>query len=134
MESSRLSRRKLLGIGASTLPFALAGCMGGGGGGDDDVPENTVLVGPDNQLIFEPDSLTVSPGTEVTWEWESDTHNIVVENQPEDASWEGTEGGSNNLFDTGYVYSYTFETPGTYEYYCAPHRAQGMAGEIIVEE
>jgi len=109
------------------------------GGGDDDdggdeVPENTVLVGPDNNFVFEPDSLTVSPGTEVTWEWESDTHNVVVENQPEDADWPGTEGGENQFYDTGYSYSYTFETPGTYEYYCSPHRAQGMTGEIIVEE
>ncbi len=108
--------------------------MGGGGDGDDDIPENTVIVGPDNRFVFEPDSLTVSPGTEVTWEWESDTHNIVVQSQPDGASWEGTEGGETNTFNTGYVYSYTFETPGTYEYDCAPHRQQGMVGEIIVEE
>lgn len=108
-----------------------------GGGGDDggeERPENTVYVGPGGDLVFEPESLTVSTGTEVTWEWQSDTHNIVVENQPEDADWGGTEGGSNNLFDTGYVYSFTFETPGTYEYYCSPHRQQGMVGEVVVEE
>ncbi|WP_440990162.1 plastocyanin/azurin family copper-binding protein [Haloarchaeobius baliensis] len=134
MDSNRLSRRKLLGIGASTLPIALAGCMGGGGDGGEDRPENTIWVGPDNQLVFDPDSLTVSTGTEVTWEWKSDTHNIVVQSQPDGAGWEGTEGGETNTFNEGYVYSYTFETPGTYEYDCAPHRQQGMVGEIVVEE
>ncbi|WP_435349504.1 plastocyanin/azurin family copper-binding protein [Haloarchaeobius sp. HRN-SO-5] len=134
MADERLSRRRLLGIGATALPAALAGCLGGGGGDDDEVPENTVIVGPDNTFVFEPDSLTVSPGTEVTWEWDSNTHNVVVESQPDGADWPGTEGGESQTFDEGYVYSYTFEVPGTYTYYCSPHRAQGMQGEIIVEE
>lgn len=134
MDSTRLSRRTLLGVGASSLPVALAGCLGGGGGGTEERPENTVWVGPGGDLVFEPDSITVSTGTEVTWEWQSNTHNVKVESQPDGADWQGTEGGSGNTFDEGYVYSFTFEVPGTYEYYCAPHRAQGMTGEVVVEE
>lgn len=137
MTSDNPSRRELLGAAALTLPVGLAGCMGGGGDEDDsgDEPaDDTVLVGPDGEFSFGPESLTVSAGTEVTWEWESNTHNVVPESQPEDADWTGTEGGETNTFDEGYVYSYTFDVPGTYEYVCTPHQTQGMVGDIVVEE
>jgi len=85
-------------------------------------------------LKFKPAELYVKPGTEVTFEWTSDGHNIVVESQPEGASWEGTEGGADTLYDTGHTYTHTFETKGTYEYFCAPHKNAGMVGTIIVNE
>jgi hypothetical protein len=66
--------------------------------------------------------------------WESDNHNIVVDSQPEGAGWEGTEGDASALYNDGYEYSYTFETMGTYEYYCAPHQTSGMVGSITVNE
>ncbi|MFP4590811.1 MAG: plastocyanin/azurin family copper-binding protein [Halobacteriales archaeon] len=127
-----LSRRQFLLTSGAATAVLLAGCTGdddgnGNGGGDD----NTILVGPsDDEFAFAPDELTVSVGTEVTWEWESDTHNIVVESQPDDADWEGQE----EIENSGFTYSFTFEVPGTYEYYCQPHRDQGMEGTIIVEE
>ncbi|NJR65870.1 MAG: plastocyanin, partial [Leptolyngbyaceae cyanobacterium CRU_2_3] len=27
----------------------------------------------------------------------------------------------------------SFDTPGTYSYYCAPHRGAGMVGKITVQ-
>ncbi|MFC7226254.1 plastocyanin/azurin family copper-binding protein [Salinirubellus salinus] len=93
-----------------------------------------VIVGPGGSLVFEPAELYVKPGTTVNFVWESDLHNIVVESQPEGANWEGTEGGAADTYDTGHEYSFTFETTGTYEYYCAPHRSSGMVGTVIVNE
>jgi len=90
----------------------------------------TVAVGPGGNLVYEPATLYVSPGTTVTFEWESDNHNIVVDGQPEGANWEGHE----PLENTGFSYEHTFETVGTYSYYCQPHRTAGMVGEIIVNE
>ena len=101
--------------------------QGGGGGG----PTKQVIVGPGGDLTFEPDKLTVTPGTTVKWVWESDGHNVVPESQPEGAGWEGT-GSASELFDTGYTYSHTFSTPGEYAYHCSPHKSAGMTGTITV--
>lgn len=101
----------------------------GGGGGTE-----TVAVGPGNSLVFEPEELEIAPGTTVEWVWESDTHNVIPSSVPEGASWEGTEGGESTTYDTGYTYSHTFETEGTYEYYCAPHESAGMVGSVVVTQ
>ena len=103
--------------------------MGDGGGGG---PTQEVIVGPGGNLVYEPADLTIAPGTTVNFVWESDNHNIVVENQPEGANWEGTEGGEGQTYNTGHEYSFTFETEGTYDYYCAPHLSAGMEASITV--
>lgn len=104
---------------------------GGGGGGG---PTEEVIVGPGGSLVFEPETLEITPGTTVRWVWDSDMHNVVPESQPEDANWEG-EGSPGTTFDTGHEYSHTFETLGTYEYVCTPHESAGMVGSIeVVEE
>ena len=99
---------------------------GGGGGGTE-----TVEVGPNGEFVFKPgtsEPLAITPGTTVNFVWKSDTHNIVVESQPEEANWEGHE----PIEDTGFEYSHTFEVEGTYEYYCQPHQQAGMVGTIEV--
>ncbi|MFC6732216.1 MULTISPECIES: plastocyanin/azurin family copper-binding protein [unclassified Haladaptatus] len=105
------------------------GSGGGGGGGG----SKTVTVGPGGDLVFTPgtdEPLYASPGTTVTFVWESDNHNIVVDSQPDGANW----GGHEPLENSGFEYEHTFETTGTYAYHCQPHQASGMVGEIIVNE
>ncbi|WP_423745156.1 plastocyanin/azurin family copper-binding protein (plasmid) [Haladaptatus sp. SPP-AMP-3] len=99
----------------------------GGGGG----ATKTVKVGPGGDLVFDPDKLTVTPGTTVEFVWESDGHNVVPESQPEGAGWEGS-GSASELFDSGHTYSHTFSTAGEYAYVCAPHKSAGMTGSITV--
>jgi len=95
----------------------------GGGGG------STVIVGPGGDFTFDPEELTVSTGTTVTFEWDSNFHNVVPTSQPSDADWSG----ETDTFDSGHTYEYTFEVAGTYEYVCEPHEGSGMTGTIIVE-
>jgi plastocyanin len=97
-------------------------------------PTQEVVVGPGGRLVFEPDELEITPGTTVRWVWDSNNHNIVVDEQPEGAGWEGTEGGPGTTYDTGHTYTHTFETTGTYEYACEPHRSAGMLGTVIVSQ
>ncbi|MFC4449699.1 plastocyanin/azurin family copper-binding protein [Halorussus aquaticus] len=104
------------------------GSSGGGG------PTKEVTVGPGGSLVFEPAEITIAPGTTIKWVWESDNHNVVPESQPEGSSWEGTPGGASKTYNTGYEYSHTFETTGTYEYFCQPHKTAGMVGTITVQE
>jgi plastocyanin len=90
----------------------------------------TVIVGPGGDLVYEPASLEILPGTQVVFEWDSDTHNIVPESQPDDANWSG----HNPIENTGFSYSYTFTVEGEYAYYCQPHRSAGMEATITVTE
>ncbi|WP_137283194.1 plastocyanin/azurin family copper-binding protein [Halorussus salinisoli] len=114
---------------AGAAGTAVAQEEGGGGGGSEEV-----IVGPGGSLVFEPAELTIAPGTTVNFVWESDNHNVVPESQPDGANWEGTEGGESKTYDTGHEYSHTFETTGTYEYFCQPHKTAGMVGTITVQE
>ena len=87
----------------------------------------TVEVG-DN--YFEPDDLTIEPGTTVVWEWVGDGHNIEPSDIPEESDWEGHM----PLEDTGFEYEYTFEVEGDYHYVCTPHVGVGMVADITVTE
>jgi amicyanin len=78
-------------------------------------------VGIDN-FTFNPQQLTVKAGTTVTWINKDDIpHTIVAV---------GKQFRSKAL-DTGDAYSFTFTTPGTYDYFCSLH--PHMTGTIVVE-
>jgi plastocyanin len=127
-----VSRRGFLR--GATGAAAAAGVAGAASGTAAAQSSEEVIVGPGGELVYEPAELFITPGTTVNFAWESDNHNIVVDSQPEGAGWEGTEGGAGDLYNEGHEYSYTFETMGTHEYYCAPHLTSGMVGAITVNE
>lgn len=111
------------------------GTTAAGTGGSGDV--RTVEVGPNGQYVYEPGTsspLEVPVGTTVEWVWRSDNHNIVVGEQPAEANWEGTPGGANELYNSGYTYTHTFETAGQYNYWCSPHRSLGMVADVVVTD
>lgn len=93
--------------------------------------QETVMV----ELVdfaFEPGTenpLEIPPGTTVTFVWQTDSHNIVVESQPADAGWAGHE----SIEMAGFETEHTFEVEGTYEFFCQPHQGLGMEGTIVVD-
>lgn len=144
-------RTMLKATGVTLVGASLGGCLANGlpgsstdgttgESGDDSTDESgndsqadvTVGVGAGDNLTFDPKDLQIRPGTTVAWEWESDTHNIVVDEQPDDANWNGTPGPVSKLYDTGYRYTHTFDVLGSYDYYCAPHKAADMTGTVAV--
>src|SRR5688500_291922 len=40
---------------------------------------------------------------------------------------------SSGILAAGRPFSFTFDPPGSYGYFCSPHRSQGMTGTITVE-
>jgi plastocyanin len=75
-----------------------------------------------DNFTFAPRSITVKPGTTVIWVNADDIPHIVA--------------SSRRLFksktlDTEDRFSFTFTTPGTYEYFCSLH--PHMTGAIVVE-
>ena len=70
-----------------------------------------VTVKIDN-FSFGPDQLTVKPGTTVTWINEDDIpHTVVATNKA----------FRSKALDTDDKFSFTFTTPGSYEYFCSLH-------------
>ncbi len=79
-------------------------------------------VGIDN-FTFNPPTLTVKAGTTVTWTNKDDIpHGIAVTNNAFKRS---------QALDTDDSFSFTFTTPGTYQYFCYIH--PHMTGTIVVE-
>jgi amicyanin len=72
---------------------------------------------------FDPETLTVTAGTTVTWTNKDEIPHSVASS---DKSFKGSGG-----LDTGDTYSYTFDKPGTYKYYCTLHPF--MTGVIVVK-
>jgi plastocyanin len=75
-----------------------------------------------DQFIFAPQRITVKTGTTVTWVNDDDIPHTVVSN--------------NKLFksktlDTKDSFSFTFMTPGAYDYFCSLH--PHMTGTVVVE-
>ncbi|WP_306293929.1 plastocyanin/azurin family copper-binding protein [Halorientalis salina] len=134
-----------------TISGGLAGCSGNGGDdgsgngtdGDSGGDGNTVAVGPDGQLVFEPEEITVETGETVTWEFESASHNVSAwpshseeVSIPDGAEGFGTmeeDGDPMATVGQGETFEHTFETAGEYTYVCVPHVASGMVGTVIVE-
>jgi plastocyanin len=85
-----------------------------------DVP--TSMVSIDN-FSFGPQTLTVKAGATVTWTNRDDIpHGIASSNNAFKKS---------GALDTDDSYSFTFSTPGTYQYFCYLH--PHMVGSIVVE-
>jgi plastocyanin len=77
-----------------------------------------------DNFFFTPGTVTVKAGTAVTWTNRDDIPHGI--------------GSANNAFpkskalDTDDSYSFTFTTPGTYQYFCYLHPK--MVGSIVVEQ
>ena len=91
--------------------------------------EVTVTVGTEGNQGnngFGPAAVTVSTGTTVVWEWtgKGSSHNVVEKGGAFESDYHSEEGAT---------FEHTFESAGTTKYYCAPHKAMGMKGVVVVE-
>jgi len=76
-----------------------------------------------DNFTFTPQTLTVKAGTTVTWTNKDDIpHGIASDNNAFKRS---------PALDTDDSYSFTFTTPGTYQYFCYVHPF--MKGTIVVQ-
>jgi plastocyanin len=73
-------------------------------------------------FTFSPATLTVAPGTTVTWTNEDDIpHTIVAKNKV----------FRSKTLDTDDKFTFTFAAPGEYDYFCSLH--PHMVGKIVVK-
>jgi plastocyanin len=82
---------------------------------------NTVTI---SNFAFSPAILSVTPGTKVTWSnGDEDAHTVTS------ADAEATFKSA--ALDTDDKFSFTFDKPGTYKYFCSIH--PHMVGTIVVK-
>jgi amicyanin len=76
-----------------------------------------------DNFTFTPATVTIKAGTTVTWSNKDDIpHGIAAT---------GNAFAKSKTLDTDDIYSFTFTTPGTYQYFCYVH--PHMTGKIVVE-
>jgi plastocyanin len=120
-----MKRIAFLSVAVLVLALLLAPALGG-----------TVLAHPGHADVavsaedfqFTPQDLTISVGDTVVW---TNTGQMLHTVTASDSSWD-----SGNL-DPGKTFSRTFDTAGTFTYYCRFHgspQGTGMAGTITVQE
>jgi plastocyanin len=79
-------------------------------------------------LKFTPQNVTIQVGDTVQWIWAASGH----------SSTSGTPGNPNGVWDSGvqnsgFTFSQTFGTAGSFAYYCTPHGlCCGMVGSVVV--
>ena len=120
MSISNTMRSALIaaGLGAATAMMLAAVVLPGWA----DTANQASAVSIDN-FTFGPQTLTVKAGTTVTWTNKGDIpHGIASDNNAFAKS---------KALDTDDSYSFTFTTPGTYQYFCYVHPF--MKGTVVVE-
>lgn len=75
-----------------------------------------------DNFTFDPPEMTVKSGATVTWTNQDDIPHTVVAKEHQFRS---------KALDTDDKYSFTFTTPGVYEYFCSLH--PHMVGKIVVQ-
>lgn len=105
-------------IAANVL--AIAGCGSDDTGNGEAADPDSVVM---KDIQFVPDTITVTAGSKVTWTNEDPVDHTVT---ADDGSFD-----SGNLGE-GESFSYTFDSPGTYDYSCELHPPD-MKGTVIVE-
>ncbi|WP_277554175.1 cupredoxin domain-containing protein [Halobaculum limi] len=94
------------------------------------------LVTTDEGYHFDPHVVWVEEGGTVTFHNESGSHTATAYAQANDKPQRIPEDAA--AFDTGMLtesgaeHEVTLDTPGVYDYYCAPHEAMGMVATIVV--
>ena len=133
MKSGPTSTNILKGFTILLLLTAVSGCR------PDSTPEGTAAAGTPStdaasgkvtiilqENAFHPDRLTVTAGTEVNW----------INKDPVYHSIRSDSGlFQSKLLAIGQMFSFTFDDPGTYSYYCEKNggpNGEGMSGVIVV--
>lgn len=80
-----------------------------------------------NRMVYSEEIIRVDVGDTVTWLPTAKGHNVEFRAGPK-----GFKAPKKSKI--GKEYSYTFDIPGVYAYWCTPHKSMGMIGLVVVGE
>lgn len=99
---------------------------------------DTVKVQSTDLLKFEPAKVVIHVGDTVTWHNASVLVHTVTDvpklaaRAADVALPEGAEPFNSGNLQPNADFEHRFTVPGTYRYFCIPHEAAGMIGEVVV--
>jgi plastocyanin len=115
---------KLMLIVLSIAAMALAGCSSSDGTADSTTTTEATGGGDTEVSVlnfrFEPGDVTVSVGDSVTWTNDSSSGHTTT----------ASDGGWDQALAGGETFTLTFDTAGTFDFFCAIHPA--MTGSVTV--
>ena len=116
---------------ASTPEAPTSGASKGGGGSKEHVSAKVI------DTDFRPVTLTVDAGTTVDWKQIGDQpHSVTAVDGSFDSSPDCGPIDSDKCLGEGDAFSFTFEKPGEFDYYCRVHGlpdGTGMFGTVVVK-
>ena len=115
--SVRYVRRTLAGISIVGALLTTASCLAA----EPAATNQEISVSIEN-MLFDPAEVTVAPGTTVTWLNKDVMPHTAVDNNKSFRS---------KILAKGDKFSFTFTTPGDYNYICSVH--PNMKGRVIVK-
>lgn len=84
-----------------------------------------------HDLQFDPQVLTVTKGTTVTWTNNDQTAHTVTSDSADSTTAPAAQKFTSNPLNPGESYTHTFDQPGRYPYHCNIHPY--LKGEVIVK-
>lgn len=98
-------------------------------------PDASVTVGPGGMLTFSPGTVNIQVGETVEWNWASNNHTVTSGDgtMPDNlfCSPNNTNCATAPASNTGFKYRHTFNSTGSFDYYCRIHGAT-MSGVVNV--
>ena len=123
MNLAREPRQALVAVLAALL---LSACSEHSSTPTDPINEGDVAVVVISDFAFSEPTITIDRGTSVRWRSSTGTFHTVTP--------DGHQAfGGRQMNASGQTYDVRFDAPGRYRYYCEPHRAFGMTGEVVVQ-
>jgi plastocyanin len=97
-----------------------------------------VKVGAGGDNVFDPVDPVINVGDTVRWTWDSPNHTVTsgsgCTSDNQYCSPNNTNCSVGSASNTGFIYTHTFNTPGTYPYFCKVHCGTfNMKGTITVQ-
>jgi plastocyanin len=142
MVGEQYSRRAFLRT-AATAPIVAATAAAGTARAQETTTHTVEMT---DNLVFVPDDLTIAPGDTVIFENVGAVgHSVTAyeDELPADATYWASGGfESESAARSGYpqgeigggeTFEHTFETEGTYGYFCIPHESVGMVAQLSVQ-
>lgn len=129
MRSIRSPVRRLLAIGAALVLVCASGSA----------LARTVTVKATDLLKFEPAKVVIHVGDTVVWHNASVLVHTVTDlpklaaNAADAALPKGAKPFNSGNLQPKADFKHRFTVPGTYRYFCIPHEAAGMLGQVVVE-
>ena len=110
-------------VGSQTVIATNTAQSSGAASSGKSMPAGETITVRIDGMRFDPENITVKPGTTVTWVHGSQMPHTISGN---------ADGLRSGTLYNGQQYSHTFDATGSYNYFCGLHPS--MTGSVVVEE